>query len=560
MPAGRPPKGLDLVDELESSPESKERLKVILETVSGGISVGQACERLGVSETRFYQMREEALVGAVIGLQPKPRGRPRKQVEVGEDEIEALKRENAELREELEFARARTVLATAFPHLVKDPADQKKNGSQEGEAEKAQGGACPEEEERLKVPSRESRRQEKFEERMEAAVAVKESRRERSRRRRPKRRGIVGQKERRENERTVRSMAVVMLRWALAHGKTLKDAAERLLMSPRTLKDWLKKWVKGKMEVKAVGRKPDRGERWKRDLAFALFDLLGPGTGIPTFRSLLPEMSRAELEEIKERYVRIYKSKKKITYHMLRWTRPGAIWAMDHTWAPMAVDGVFDLLLLVRDLASRDILSSLPVETDDSATVISLLRALFAWHWKPLVIKSDNGSAFTAQDVRDFLRENGVHLLLSPPETPQFNGSCEAGCGSVKSYAFHEAARNDRPHAWTPDDVEAGRCRSNIIPRQDDPRERTPDEIFEASEPVSDGERAAFNFAYLHNVEEVRTELEIEPGKILSTKEQDRVDRLALSRALVEEGFLFFRRRRITPVISRRKFAKISQG
>ena len=395
---------------------------------------------------------------------------------------------------------------------------------------------------------------------MEAAVAVKESRRERGRRRRPKRRGIVGQRERRENERAVRVMVLAVARWALAHGKTLEEAAQKLFMSPRTLKEWLKSWAKDKMEVKAVGRKPDRGAGWQRDLAFALFDLLGPGTGIPTFRALLPEMSRGELEEIKERYVRIYKSKNKVTYRMLRWTRPGAIWAMDHTWAPMPVDGVFDLLLLVRDLASREILSSLPVETDDSQTVISLLRGLFAWHGKPLLIKSDNGPGFTAKAVRDFLEANGVHLLLSPPGTPQFNGSCEAGCGAVKSYAFHEAARNDRPHAWTPDDVEAGRCRSNIIPRQDDPFGRTPDQIFESRDPVSPGERAAFHFAYLHHEEEVRAELELEPGVEISVHEQDRVDRLALSRALVQEGFLFFRRRRKPPVISRRKFAKISQG
>jgi transposase InsO family protein len=395
---------------------------------------------------------------------------------------------------------------------------------------------------------------------MEAAVAVKESRRERRKRRRPKRRGIVGQKKRRMDERMIRSMAVALLRWALLRGKTLLEVAKRLLMSPCTLKEWLKKWRDGKMAVKEVGRPPDRGERWYRDLVVALFGLLGPGTGIPTFRSLLPEMSRGELEEIKERYVRIFKAKNKVTYHVLNWTRPGAIWAMDHTWPPMPIDGMFDQLLLVRDLSSRDILSSLPVEDADSATVISLLSALFAWYGTPLVIKSDNGGAFISDDVRKFLRENGVHLLLSPPGTPSYNGCCESGCGSVKLYSFHEAARNDRPYAWTPDDVEAGRCRSNIIPRPDDPQERTPDQIFEAREPVTDGERAAFHFSYLHHEIEVRKELGFFPEIHLSVKEQDRVDRLALSRSLVEQGFLFFRRRRITPVISRRKLTRISQG
>ncbi|MHC5039842.1 MAG: DDE-type integrase/transposase/recombinase [Planctomycetota bacterium] len=358
----------------------------------------------------------------------------------------------------------------------------------------------------------------------------------------------------------VRAMAVALLRWALRKGKTLQEAANRLLLSPFTLREWLRRWGDDKMAVNEVGRPPDRGERWKRDLVLAMFGVLGPAPGIPTLRSLLPEMSRGELEEIKERYERLFKVKNRITYHVLHWTRPGAVWAMDHTWAPMAVDGVFDHLLLVRDLFSRNILSSLPVENEDSETVISLLSALFSWYGAPLAIKADNGSAFTSEETRRFLRENGVHLLLSPPGIPQFNGSCEAGCGAVKLYAFHEAARHDRPFAWTPDDVEAGRCRTNIIPRRDDPHGRTPNEIFAAREPITAGERVAFHFAYLFHESEVRKELGFFQEVDLPVKEQDSVDRLALSRALVEQGFLFFRRRRITPVISRSKFTRISQG
>ncbi|MHC4778989.1 MAG: DDE-type integrase/transposase/recombinase [Planctomycetota bacterium] len=395
---------------------------------------------------------------------------------------------------------------------------------------------------------------------MEAAFAVKEDRRERSKRRRPKRRGIVGQRRRREGERRVRSMAVALLRWALQKGKTVHESANRLLLSPFTLREWQRRWGCDKMAVKELGRPPERGEVKQRELVFALFGLLGPGVGVPTLRSLLPDMPRRELEEIKERYTRIFKAKNRVTYRVLNWTRPGAVWAMDHTWPPMDVDGQFDRLLLVRDLSSRNILSSLPVEGEDSETVIHLLSALFAWYGTPLVIKSDNGSAFTSDETRRFFRDNGVYLLLSPPGTPKFNGSCEAGCGAVKLYSFHEAARNDRPYAWTPDDVEAGRCRSNIIPRQDDPGERTPDRLFEMRRPVTPGERAAFHFATHHHNREARKELGYLPEIELPIKDQDRIDRLALSRALVEQGFLFFRRRRITPVISRRKFARISKG
>lgn len=126
MPAGRPPKGPRLVEGLDASEEAKKKLQVILETITGDLSVSEACERLGVSESRFHQLRDEVLAAGASSLEPKPRGRPRKVEEPGVSELSALRKQVKDLEEELEFSRARTVLATAFPHLVKDPADQKK--------------------------------------------------------------------------------------------------------------------------------------------------------------------------------------------------------------------------------------------------------------------------------------------------------------------------------------------------------------------------------------------------------------------------------------------------
>jgi transposase-like protein len=120
-----------LVEGLDAPEDVKEKLRTILETVTGETTVAQACEKLGVSESRFYQMREEALVGAVRGVMPKPRGRPRKVEETPADEVKRLKKENEDLKEELEFARARVVLATAFPHLIKDPDEKKTNPRKE---------------------------------------------------------------------------------------------------------------------------------------------------------------------------------------------------------------------------------------------------------------------------------------------------------------------------------------------------------------------------------------------------------------------------------------------
>ena len=90
-----------------------------------------------------------------------------------------------------------------------------------------------------------------------------------------------------------------------------------------------------------------------------------------------------------------------------------------------------------------------------------MLRALVAQHGAPLVLKADNGGAFTADDTRAFLGEHVVTLLLSPAYTPSHNGACEAGNGSIKHLTHHLACRHDRPEQWTLDDLEAARPLAN---------------------------------------------------------------------------------------------------
>jgi hypothetical protein len=70
---------------------------------------------------------------------------------------------------------------------------------------------------------------------------------------------------------------------------------------------------------------------------------------------------------------------------------------------------------------------------------------LFVRHGAPLVLKADNGSAFIAEATRDFLSLVGVNLLFSPPHTPRYNGSIEAGIGSLKTRTERHACRASRP-------------------------------------------------------------------------------------------------------------------
>src|SRR5712691_11212645 len=52
------------------------RLRVLLETILGGVSVAAGCEDLRVSESRLHGMWRQALVGALGALMSKPSGRP----------------------------------------------------------------------------------------------------------------------------------------------------------------------------------------------------------------------------------------------------------------------------------------------------------------------------------------------------------------------------------------------------------------------------------------------------------------------------------------------------
>ena len=73
---GRYPAGLEeCIDELEGTLEDKQRLQSILATVCGAARLFESCAALDVGETRFRQLRQQALQGALDGIKAKPPGR-----------------------------------------------------------------------------------------------------------------------------------------------------------------------------------------------------------------------------------------------------------------------------------------------------------------------------------------------------------------------------------------------------------------------------------------------------------------------------------------------------
>jgi hypothetical protein len=114
---GRRPSGPEFVDKLDGSPEAKLRLKVMLETLTGACRVQEACERLGIKEARFDQVRIEILQAALDAAEHRPAGRPARVPLLAEIDNDQLRKRIAQLEAELQAALIRAELAVTLPKV-----------------------------------------------------------------------------------------------------------------------------------------------------------------------------------------------------------------------------------------------------------------------------------------------------------------------------------------------------------------------------------------------------------------------------------------------------------
>ena len=126
---GRPPKGSALVEKFSGSEEAKEKMKVIVGTLTGELTMEEACVHLGVGETRLCEMRDEVLRRGLASVEPKQMGRPAKEpLSEEERRIQELQARVDRLELELEAAHLRAKIALVMPHMLKDTEWIKKKG------------------------------------------------------------------------------------------------------------------------------------------------------------------------------------------------------------------------------------------------------------------------------------------------------------------------------------------------------------------------------------------------------------------------------------------------
>ncbi len=373
-----------------------------------------------------------------------------------------------------------------------------------------------------------------------------------------RRRGPASQQPRRQAEHQARHVILDFRDKVAPLGITSPDAAHRLGVAPRTLRYWKQRSRQGQLQPYPRGRPLRRSPPSLRNQVVQLLCLTGPGVGIPTLWATFSNMPRSELKDILRRFRRVWQYQNQRLIHRLRWHHPGTVWAVDHVQPDQPIDGVYPYAISVRDLASHYQLAWQPVPDVGAETTIAVLASLFWEHGPPLVLKSDNGSAFIARETGDLLATWGILHLRSPPATPQYNGSCEAAGGSQKKTTDDQAALAAHPGHWTSRNLRHARMIRNRLGRPWSHRGPTPEEVWQSRQPITSTQRSHLNTTVDRYRQEERTRRGILDGALLGGAAQASVDRVAISRALKQHGYLSVTRRLVTPPVKPRTAARIA--
>jgi transposase InsO family protein len=326
-------------------------------------------------------------------------------------------------------------------------------------------------------------------------------------------------------------------------------------VNERTLRRWEERVREGKPVLKRPGRKPKKVPIEKRQQLIEEMIRLGPCAGVQALRGLLKDVPYRFITKMKRRFSRVVQHRYGWYRRRLKWLRAGAVWAMDFTKPKAGLWQGKRRLFLVRDLASGLQLAAVACRGETGKTVRAVLLALFLTLGAPLVLKHDNGGAFTADLTQTAMTENGVTPLASPTYWPQYNGSCERSGGTFKQRVEHLAMLAGHPGRWTQEDIEEAMLIANASARPRGANAATPGEAFEARTPATPEEREAFRRSVAAEIECGLETWRKETGKMATCSERAAITRKATQVALCEHGYLEFRRGRLSTPISTWKAA-----
>ena len=114
------------MERLDGPRLQRRQLRILLGTITGTVTIAQACAELGIGRSRLHQLRWRVLEGGLAALAPQPRGRPSRPGPSAE--VTQLQARVDELELALQTMALRSEIALAMPHLLDRAARKKKGG------------------------------------------------------------------------------------------------------------------------------------------------------------------------------------------------------------------------------------------------------------------------------------------------------------------------------------------------------------------------------------------------------------------------------------------------
>jgi transposase-like protein len=359
----------------EPPPELRDRYQVMLEVLSGKITVSEGARRLGIERNHFQSMMHRGLEGFIQGMSPKPSGRPAKNPKEAnlEAENERLRKHNAKLQDRVDTIDRLLGVAS---DMLKGRVEPKRR------ARRTAAETQPETEDDSEEPDGEARRK------LEGATAM----------------------------------------IALGLSRTL--AAAIAGVSSSTLRRWKHQSQSGLplRERRGPAVAPVPPERASE--AIDVVRRLAGQIGVRALAKQVPDLSRSQATELKHQALTAMERERKASAARIEITIPGLVRGFDAMHV-QTLDGP-RWLLVAADASIPFRTTGLLVEHYDGPSVALALENDITCHGAPLAYRLDRWRAHVCPDVLAVLKRHGVLILHGPPYYPCFYGQLERQNGEQR--------------------------------------------------------------------------------------------------------------------------------
>lgn len=354
------------------APEQAERYQVMLQVLSGQLTVSAGAKQLGMSRNHFQTLLHRGLEGFIDKASPKPSGRPAKSPREAklEAENERLRRHNARLQERVDTIDRLLGVAS---DMLKGRVEPTRRG-RKSKADAAPG-ARDDVSDTKDDPDGEARSQ------LEGASAMRQL------------------------------------------GLAAPLAAAVVGAGASTLRRWARRAATGH---KLRTRSGPAVAPVAPETAAAALDVvkqLGGQIGVRALAHQVPALSRSQASELKHQALSELERARKADAVRIEVTVPGILRGFDAMHV-VTTDGP-RWLLIAADASVPFRTTGLVVEHYDGPSVALALETDILRHGAPLAYRLDRWRAHSTDEVLAVLQKYGVLVLHGPPYYPRFYGQLE---------------------------------------------------------------------------------------------------------------------------------------